>query len=406
MTAYSYKALTPDGKVSKGILEGESERQVRVALRQRQLQPIEVTPARGLAHVVLPGKVTFGRSTLGAAELALFTRQLATLLLAGVPLDEALGATARQTRTARIKSLLLQVRGKVVAGHSLASSLADYPDAFSELYRAMVRAGEHAGLLGKVLDQLADHIERRHHLQQKVQMALVYPCTLLVVALGVIALLMGLVMPELLALFRRTGAELPLLTRGLVAVSGFVAGWWWLLLLVAVLLPFGARRLLRDEAWRRRRDAVLLRLPLAGRLLVAADSARFAATLSILVTSGVALVDALAIAAGVMGNRILRQRTEQTVTAVQEGGSLAQALDACGFFPPLLTQMVASGESSGTLAALLQRAATAQERELELTLNALMKVLEPLIIVTMAIVVGAIVLAVLLPIMQMNTLVA
>ncbi|MGV3590429.1 MAG: type II secretion system inner membrane protein GspF [Gammaproteobacteria bacterium] len=406
MSAWSYRALTPDGKVSKGILEGESERQVRAALRQRQLKPLEVLPARGIGSLLGLELRGFSRRRIGAAELALLTRQLATLLLAGVPLVDALGATARQTPAPHLKSLLLQVRAKVLAGHSLAASLADFPDAFSELYRAMVRAGEHAGLLGKVLDELAGHIERRHDLQQKVQMALLYPCTLLVVALGVIALLMGLVMPDLVALFERTGSELPVLTRVLMGTSRFIAAWWWLLLAVAVVLAFGMRSLLREERWRVRRDALVLRLPLVSRLLTAADTARFAATLSILTTSGVALVDALAIAAGVMGNRVLRRRTEASVVAVQEGGSLAQTLEACGFFPPLLTQMVASGESSGTLDTLLQRAASAQERELELTLNALMKVLEPLIIVTMAIVVGAIVMAVLLPIMQMNTLVA
>ena len=405
MSAYAYKALTPDGKVTRGIVEGESERHVRAVLRQRQLKPIDVQPARGLAAVT-PGTITFARASLRAGELALFTRQLATLLLAGVPLDEALGATARQTPTPRLKSLLLQVRAKVVAGQSLAASLADFPDAFSELYRAMVRAGEHAGLLGKVLDQLADHIERRQLLQEKVQMALLYPFTLLVVALAVIALLMGLVMPDLVALFQRTATELPLLTRALIGVSSFIAAWWWLLALVAIAAAFVARHLLRDERWRLRRDAFLLKLPLAARLLTAADTARFTATLSILTTSGVALVDALAIAAAVMSNRVLRQRTESCVVAVQEGGSLAQALEACGFFPPMLTQMVASGESSGTLDTLLQRAGAAQERELELTLNALMKLLEPLIIVSMAVIVGAIVMAVLLPIMQMNTLVA
>ncbi len=406
MTAYSYKALTVDGKVSKGIVEGESERQVRAVLRQRQLKPIEVLPARSGFAALTPGAMALGRQSLKSAELALFTRQLATLLLAGVPLDEALGATARQTPTARIKSLLLQVRAKVLAGHSLATSLGEFSDAFSELYRAMVRAGEHAGLLGAVLDQLADHIERRQLLQQKVQMALLYPFTLLVVALSVIALLMGVVMPDLVDLFRRTGAELPLLTRGLIAASDFVVAWWWLLLLGAIALPLVARQLLREERWLVRRDALLLRLPFVSRLFVAADTARFAATLSILTTSGVALVDALAIATSVMANRVLQQRTGQTVIAVQEGGSLAQALDGCGFFPPMLTQMVASGESSGTLDALLQRAAASQERELELTLNGLMKILEPVIIVVMAVVVGAIVLAVLMPIMQMNTLVA
>jgi general secretion pathway protein F len=404
MTAYNYKALTAEGRISKGIVEGESERQVRSLLRQRQLQPIEVLPAKSGAAVT-HSDTPLSRQGLKTAELALFTRQLATLVLAGVTLDEALGATARQTPSQRIKSLLLQIRGKVVAGHSLAVSLGAFPQAFSELYRAMVRAGEHAGLLGEVLEQLAEHIERRHYLQQKLQMALAYPLVLLCVALGVIALLMGLVLPDLIALFQRTETELPLLTRALIFLSKLVAGWWWLLLLLCMGVLLCARYLLRQRRWRERRDALLLRLPLLSGLTIAADTARFAATLSILTSSGVALVDALGIAGGVMGNLVLRTRTLRVAEAVQEGGSLAHALEGCGFFPPLLTQMVASGESSGTLETMLKRAAQTQERELELTINGLMKIMEPLIIVVMAVVVGAIVMAVLLPIMQMNTLV-
>jgi general secretion pathway protein F len=406
MAAYSYKALSADGTVSKGILEGESERQVRNLLRQRQLKPIEVIPARDNAQTAQTAQVAVSRQTLRSAELALFTRQLATLVRAGVTLDEALAATARQTATPHVKSLLLQIRGKVVAGHSLAASLAAFPQAFSDLYRAMVRAGEHAGLLGEVLEHLAVHIERRHYLQQKLQMALVYPAVLLAVALGVIMLLMTLVVPDLVALFDRTETQLPLLTRMLIAFSDFVASWWWLSLLLVVAAVAALRRLLREPRWQLARDRFVLRLPLLGRLAIAADTTRFAATLSILTSSGVALVEALGVAAAVMTNLALRARTQQTTSAVQEGGSLARALESCGFFSPMLVQMVASGESSGTLEALLQKAAEAQERELELTLDGLLKLLEPLVIVIMAIVVGALVLAVLLPIMQMNTLVA
>ena len=339
------------------------------------------------------------------AELALFTRQLATLVRAGVTLDEALAATARQTSSPQVKSLLLQIRGKVVAGQSLAASLTAFPQAFSDLYRAMVRAGEHAGLLGEVLEHLAAHIERRQYLQQKLQMALAYPLVLLGVALSVIMLLMTLVIPDLVALFERTETELPLLTQILIGLSSFVATWWWLLLLLGVAGYVTAQRMLRQPHWRLARDRQLLRLPFVSRLAITADTTRFAATLSILCSSGVALVEALEIAAGVMSNLALRARTQQVVGSVQEGSSFARALDGCGYFSPMLVQMVASGEGSGTLATMLQRAAETQERELELTLDGLLKILEPLIIVVMAVVVGALVLAVLLPIMQMNTLV-
>jgi general secretion pathway protein F len=404
MAAYSYKALAADGQISKGILEGESERQVRNLLRQRQLKPIDVTLTRASPDNLAQGSPD-RYYKLGMAELALFTRQLATLVQAGVPLDEAIAATAKQTPEAKVKSLLLQLRGKVVAGHSLAGSLAEFPQAFSELYQAMVRAGEHAGKLGEVLDQLADHIENRQQMQQKLQMALVYPLALLLVAVSVIVILMVFVMPKLVDLFVRTQTQLPLLTQGLIIVSNFVANFWWLLLLAMIAGIALVRRLLQLMIWRTRWHQLLLRLPIVARLLITADTARFAATLSILVSSGVALVEAISIAASVMSNLWLRLATRHVALAVQEGGSLARALDNTGFFPPMLTQMVASGESSGTLETMLKRAAQTQERELDNTLTGLMKIMEPMIIVVMAVVVGAIVMAVLLPIMQMNTLV-
>jgi general secretion pathway protein F len=255
------------------------------------------------------------------------------------------------------------------------------------------------------MENLADHIEYRHAMAQKLKMAMLYPLVLLTVAISVIALLMVMVLPELSDLFNRTDTPLPLLTRILVGGSRFLGTWWWLLLLVLLLLLAGIRQLLAQPAWLRRWHAVLLKLPVGGNLLRTADSARFAGTLSILVQSGVALVDAINIATAVMSNTVLRERTATVASRVEEGGSLSQALEACGHFPPLMTQLVASGESSGTLDAMLAKAAVTQQQQLDLALGTLMKIMEPAVIVVMAVVVGAIVMAVLLPIMQMNTLV-
>jgi general secretion pathway protein F len=401
MAAYSYKALTPEGRISRGIIEGESERQVRNLLRARDLKPLEVMAGKSREQAESPA----GRQRLDTALLALFTRQLATLTRAGVPLDEAIGATARQQDKAQVKTLLLQLRSKVVAGESLASALAAYPHAFPRLYRATVRAGEQAGLLGEVLEKLAGHIEYRHAMARKLNMAMLYPLVLLAVSTGVIALLMVMVLPELSDLFNRTDTPLPLLTRMLVAGSQFLGAWWWLLLLAVLAAAGGFRQLLRQPAWLHRWHALLLQLPVAGSLLKTADSARFASTLSILVQSGVALVDAIGIATAVMSNVVLQERTAAVATRVEEGGSLSLALEQCGHFPPLMTQLVASGENSGTLDTMLAKAAETQEQQLDLALGSLMKIMEPAVIVVMAVVVGAIVMAVLLPIMQMNTLV-
>lgn len=403
MAAFSYKALDASGAVSRGIIEGESERQVRALLRARQLKPLEVSASRG-ETLLLPWRGRRARP-LPLSTLALLTRQLATLVSAGVQLDEALAATARQCTDADAKTLLLQVRGKVVAGQSFTASLAAFPQTFSGLYQALVRAGEQAGLLGDVLEKIADYLELRQQLQHKLQMAMIYPCALIGVALLVITVLMVFVLPDLNDLFLRNGGELPLLTRILMATSAFVGTWWPLLLALLLALPPLLRLLLQQPQWQQRWHRVSLRLPLVGPLLLTAETARFASTLGLLVASGVALVEALTIAVGVMNNTQLRNATMVATQSVEEGGSLARALDSSGCFPPLLTQMIASGESSGTLDAMLQRAARTQERELEQTLNGLLKVIEPLLLLVMAVIIGTLVVAVLLPIMQMNTLV-
>jgi general secretion pathway protein F len=400
MAAYAYKALGNDGSIHKGVLEGDSERHIRSQLRARQLQALDVVAAPQIETA----PTALQRKQLDAEQLALLTRQLATLIQAGVPLDDALAAIARHSPDAGITNLLMQLRSRVLEGQSFATALGSWPRAFSRLYQAMVRAGEHAGLLGAVLEQLADYLERRRLLQQKVQMALIYPLVLLLVASAVIVLLMVFVMPSLVGLFNETGTTLPWLTRVLIGMSSVLSHWWWLLLLLLGAGGLGLRQILAGSR-RRHWDAWLLRLPVLRGVIVVADTARFASTLSILVQSGVALVDAIGIAAEVMGNACLRARTAQVAVSEGEGGSLARALEQSGVFSPLLLQLVASGEASGQLEQLLAKAAQAQEQELALQLDALVKILEPLIIVVMAVVVGAIVLSVLLPIMQMNSLI-
>lgn len=402
MAAYSYQALDAAGRISRGIIEGESERQVRALLRARQLKPIDVRLSQSQAAAVSSFNLS---PALSLTQLTLLTRQLAALVKAGVPLDEALAATSRQSRQRAVKTVLLQLRGRVVAGQSFAASLAAQPRHFSGLFQALVKAGEQAGLLGEVLDKLADYLDLRQQLQHKLQMALIYPCTLIGVAVLVVSVLMVFVLPDLGELFVRNGGELPLLTKLLMATSSLLGRWWWLLLLLVVIAVPLVRRWLQQPQPRQRWHYLMLRLPLIGRLSLAADTARFASTLSLLVASGVALVEAMTIATGVLHNVQLRAVTATAVQAVEEGGSLARALEASGRYPPLLTQMVASGESSGSLEVMLGRAAAMQERELEQTLNGLLKVVEPLLLVLMAIIIGTIVLAVLLPIMQMNTLV-
>ena len=405
MTAYRYRALNTGGKLVKGVLEADSERQVRSQLRARQLRPVEVqTAARAeaanqtLRHRFFPMRMKGG-------ELALLTRQLATLVQSNLPLAECLQAAAEQTRRPRIKAMLLQVRSRVSEGHTLAYALAEFPQVFNEMYRAMVSAGEHAGFLGPVLEQLADYAEQRQHSTQKLRMAMIYPFILLGVAVAVIVALMVFVVPELVGIFSQSNRELPLLTRALIASSDFLRAWSLALILGVIAAVFLARRLRRDGNRRRRWHRFLLRVPGISGLLIALDTARFASTLSILMASGVPLLEALRIAGQVLVNLVLRDESEAVALAVQEGSSLSRALSQAGHFPPMMVHMVASGESSGALEEMLDRSAANQERELEMTLGTIMSLFEPLMVVVMGGMVLLIVLAVLLPIFDLNTMV-
>ncbi|NCF18738.1 MAG: type II secretion system inner membrane protein GspF [Haliea sp.] len=405
MTAYRYRALNLEGKLVRGVLEGDSERQVRSQLRGQSLRPVEVSEANRQAQGASPWRLAALRRRVSAGDLALITRQLATLVQSNLPLDEALQATAAQSRSTRIEGILLQLRSRVAEGHTLAYAMGEFPLVFNEMYRAMVKAGEHAGYLGPVLEQLADYTERRQYTGQKLKMAMIYPFILVGVAIAVITLLMVFIVPELVGIFAHTSRELPLLTRGLIVTSDFFRDWGgWMFLGIAALWWL-ARRLLRNPRRRRRWHSLLLRIPGISRLLVALDTARFASTLSILMASGVPLLESLRIAGEVLTNLVLREHSEQVAERVQEGSSLHRALEQSGRFPPMMVHMVASGETSGELETMLERSATNQERELEMTLGTMMSLFEPLMVVFMGGMVLTIVLAILLPIFDLNTMV-
>ncbi|BCA29830.1 GspF family T2SS innner membrane protein variant XcpS [Metapseudomonas otitidis] len=404
MAAFEYIALDARGRQQKGVLEADSARQVRQLLRERQLAPLEVKATRTREQAVGGQRFGFARG-LSARDLALVTRQLATLVQAALPIEEALRAAAAQSTSSRIQSMLLAVRAKVLEGHSLAGSLREFPAAFPELYRATVSAGEHAGHLGPVLEQLADYTEQRQQSRQKIQLALLYPVILMCASLGIVGFLLGFVVPDVVRVFIDSGQTLPLLTRGLIALSDLVKHWGWLAILLLVAGITAIRLALRQEAARQRWHGILLRVPLVGRLVRATDTARFASTLAILTRSGVPLVEALGIAAEVIANRVIRAEVVLAAQKVREGGSLTRALEQTGQFPPMMLHMVASGERSGELDQMLARTARNQESDLAAQIALLVGLFEPFMLVFMGAVVLVIVLAILLPILSLNQLV-
>ena len=408
MTAYRYRALNANGKIVRGVVEGDSERQVRANLRGQSLRPVEVAEANRMAAsdgVSLGGKLNQLFTRVSAGDLALMTRQLATLVESNLPLDEALQAAAQQSRSARTKGMLLQVRSRVAEGHTLSYALGEFPQVFNEMYRAMVNAGEHAGFLGPVLTQLADYTEQRQYTGQKLKMAMIYPFILVGVAVTVIFLLMVFVVPQLVGIFADSNKELPALTQGLITVSEFSQNYGVWVFVGLFVAWFAFQQLLKNRRRRHMWHRFLLRVPGISRLLVAMDTARFASTLSILMASGVPLLESLRIAGEVLTNLVLREDSQEVAERVQEGSSLNRALQQSGRFPPMMVHMVASGEASGELETMLERSATNQERELEMTLGTMMSLFEPLMVVVMGGLVLIIVLAIMLPIFNLNTMV-
>ncbi len=406
MGAFEYVALDTGGREKKGVLEGDTARQVRQLLRDKGWIPVEVEETTQRESGTRAGNRVRLRRGVSSTDLSLITRQLATLVRSGLPLEESLQATCQQTDKARLKSMMLAVRSRVMEGHTLATGLGDFPHVFPELYRTTVSAGEQSGHLDLVLERLADYTESRQQLQQKIQLALFYPALLTLVAIGVVIGLMTYVVPQVVQVFDNIGQELPLLTRSLIAVSDFMRGYGLLLLLMLGVAVGVSLWVLRKEGPKRRFHAALLRMPLLGRLVRGVNAGRFARTFSIVTASGVPVLDGLRIASEVMSNLPMREAVEEATRKVREGASIHAALEKSGHFPPMTVHLIASGEASGKLEEMLERAAVNQEREIETLISAVMGLFEPILILVMGALVLIIVLAILLPIFNLNQLVS
>jgi len=402
MGAFEYTALDAGGREKKGVLEGDAARQVRQQLRELGLTPLSVEAVQ--QREARTHRTWFKRRISGT-DLALITRQWATLVRSGLPVDEALSTVSKQTEKARLKSMVAAVRSRVMEGHSLAVALGDFPHVFSELYRSTVAAGEQSGHLEVVLERLADYTETRQQLAQKMMLALVYPVLLTVVAIAVVVLLLAYVVPQVVQVFDNIGQELPLLTRGLIASSAFLQSYGIALLGLLVVSATIFVYMLRIPAFRRGFHRVLLALPIVSRLVRGLETARFARTFSILVASGVPVLDGMRISAQVMNNMPMREAVDAAARRVREGSGIHLALESCGYFPPMTVHLIASGEASGKLEEMLERAAGGQEREMETLIAGLMGLFEPLLILSMGAIVLVIVLAILLPIFDLNQLV-
>lgn len=412
MAAYRYAAADASGKETTGVLEADSARAARQLLRGRGLVPLTVEPVVSEAQKQALS-LALGRR-LSQTELAVITRQLASLLGAALPVADALTVMVEQSEKQSVRELMAAIRTDVLGGSSLSKALARHPRQFPDIYRALIAAGEESGKLGSVLQSLADYIEERAKLQQKITLAFVYPAIVTFVALAVVIGLLTYVVPQVVQVFANTKQALPLLTRALIATSDFVRGYGWI---VAALLAVGAflvNRALRVEAVRMRWHQRILRLPVAGVLARSINTARFASTLSILVGSGVPMLRALQAAGETLTNLAMRARVVEATQRVREGFSLARALRADAeeerraghmkLFPPVLIHLIASGEATGKLPEMLARAADIHAREAERRALFFTSLLEPALILTMGVIVMLIVLAVLLPIIEINQL--
>jgi general secretion pathway protein F len=401
--AFEYTALDAAGKERSGILEGDTPRHIRQLLREQQLLPVAVTEV-AQKEAKRQRSFSFLRR-VAPQDLSLFTRQLATLVRAGLPLEEALLAVSQQTEKPRVQSIVLGVRARVMEGHTLADGFAEFPRVFPEIYRATVAAGEQAGHLDDVLERLAEYTETRELIRQKVLAALLYPIVLTVMCFGIVSLLLVFVVPKVVAVFQAQKAQLPLITRLLIAVSGFLRSYGIYVLIAAIIAYLLFRRWQRDPAARRRFQRLQLRMPLVGKLTRGFNTARFTRTFSILCASSVPVLEALRISAEVVTNLPMRDAVTGAAARVREGAPIGRSLAAARQFPPMTIHLISSGESSGQLEQMLERAAISQERELDGLLSALVGLLGPLLIVVMGLFVMGIVFAMLLPIFEINQLI-
>ena len=402
MTQFDYVALDVAGREKRGRVPADNLEDARQRLIAKKLYVVSVGEGAERPAAGAP-LLSIGPKRLNAKQLTLFTRQLATLIRVS-PLEESLRTIARQTESEKARQVIDTVHNGVLEGRSLAEAMQREARSFPQLYRAMVSAGEGAGSLPVILDRLADLQERQAQVRSKLFAALAYPIVLAIVAMFVVGALMIYVVPKVVEQFDTVGQQLPMITRIVIALSGALAGWWWLILLIAGGSLFLCWRLLQDQSRRLSFDRRVLRLPLFGRLIRDLHAARLARTLATMVASRLPLIDGLTLSARTVRNRALREASLEMVEAIRGGGSLSGALRRTGLFPPLLVYLTASGESSGQLDSMLERAADYLEREFDSFTAAALALLEPAIIVIMGAIVAAIVLSILLPILQLESL--
>ena len=414
MAAFDYIALDAKGKEKKGVAEGDTARQVRQILRDQGLTTLEISESNKSASKKqnksdnknsASHTPQFLQRGISSTELALLTRQLATLIQAALPLDETLAAVANQTEKQRIKSMLFAIRSRVLEGHSLAVGLADYPKVFPELYRATVDAGEQSGHLDTVLERLADYTESRQEIQGKVRQALIYPAFLSLFAIAIVVFMMTSIVPQVVSVFEDTGQELPGLTLSLIAMSDFVVDYGIYILIILIAAFIGFQVMLTRPAFQMKYHMFLFRLPIIQRLVRGLNAALFTRTFSILTGSGVTVLEAMKISAKVVANLPMRAAVLEATNRVREGTGIKNALEKSKLFPPMTLQLIASGEASGKLEEMLERASVQLEREQVTLIAYIVGILEPVIILTMGIMVLLIVLGILLPIFDLNSLV-
>ncbi|TQV73920.1 type II secretion system protein GspF [Aliikangiella marina] len=403
MAAFEYVALDQKGKQKKGIIEGDTPRQIRQILRDKHLIPLDVeSVTSSKKQKATSGRSSFFQTKISASDLALITRQVATLVRAAIPVEETVKAVADQTEKAKQRSMLMGIRSRVVEGHTMADALSEYPGVFNDLYRSMVAAGEKSGHLDLVLERLADYTESRQEIQSKISGALVYPIILTVVSVGIVGFLLGYVVPQIVGSFTQSGQELPMITQILLSMSEFVKSYGIWVLVSAVALFSGFKMLLRKPKLRLAWDKWKLSAPIVGKVIRGMNAARFARTLAILNQSSVPLLEGMKIAGDVMTNAELKRAVKEAAVRVREGAGLKVSLQQCGYFPPMMLHMIGSGESSGELEQMLDRAAYNQEKQFDNMVSTMMNMIGPIMILIMGSFVFTIVLAIMLPVFKLS----
>lgn len=399
MGAYQYQAFKHSGHVSKGVIEADSARHARQLLREQGLIPTEV-------NLFKKKHKARGRRQFQPQDLTLFTRQLATLLSASIPLDEALKGVSEQSQKAHVRELVIGIRSKVLEGYGLAQALNEYPTQFPELYRATVAAGEQTGRLDHVLLKLADYTEQQQTIRQKIQQAMIYPSLMLGISVTIIAFLLAFVVPKIVGVFADSGQELPAATHMLISISTGVKQFGLYAVILLGLLIIGFKKALQNLKFKTRWHALLLRIPGINHLIITTNVARYSHTFAILFAAGVSVVETMRVSASLVNHVIMREKFELAATRVKEGMPISQALTQTTFFTPMATHLIASGEKSGQIAPLMARTATYLDTEIRRLIDTGLTLLEPMVILMMGGMILFIVLATLLPIFSMEQLVS